>query len=39
MRWLVVACILLGLLTAGCQSVGEDPNHTGPTTFQGLHIP
>ncbi len=39
MRWLVIGCVLLGRLTAGCQSVGEGPNHTGPPTFQGPHIP
>lgn len=39
MRWLLLACVLAGLLAAGCQSVGEEPNHTGPTSFHGLHVP
>jgi hypothetical protein len=39
MRWLLIAWALAGLLAAGCQSVGEEPNHTGPTTFQGIHVP
>jgi hypothetical protein len=39
MRWLLITCVAFGLLTAGCRSVDEEPNHSGPPTFQGVHIP
>jgi hypothetical protein len=39
MRWLLITCVAFGLLTAGCRSIDEEPNHSGPPAFQGIHIP